>query len=158
MFELIATCPFTRGQEVTFWYSSDCSDVIIANFGFLHPLVPPCAAPEDWQKRSDEWREKTELREQELWEVYRKYDMLKEELASMESQLRSCECSEDGEKKRVYAMPTASSSGGGVAEANSQNLRKDGGHHSLRQEFGVRGRMHDQHQQEITHQVMEELG
>ncbi|KAL7536034.1 hypothetical protein ACHAXR_006876 [Thalassiosira sp. AJA248-18] len=156
VFELIATCPFTKGQEVTFYYSSDCSDVIIANFGFLHPLVPQCAAPEDWEKKSDEWKEKTKMREKELWEVYRKVDLLKDELAILESQLVTCEC-EDGEKKKqhqhqqLYSMPTASSS----IESNHK-LRKDGQHHSLRQDIGVRGRMNEQAQ--ITEEMMEELG
>ena len=135
---------------MTFWYSSDCSDAIIANFGFLHPLVPPCAAPEDWEKKSDEWKEKTEMRERELWEVLRKVELLKDELAVLESQLVSCEC-EDGEKKHIYSMPTASS-------IESIQKRKDGHQHSLPQDIGVRGRIHELEQQDITQEMMEELG
>lgn len=98
-FDLVATCPFSRGQEVTFWYSSDCGDVIAASFGFLHPLVPPCPRPEDERKREEEERrEEAALRETELWEAYRRMDLLKEEMAALESQLVSCEC-EDGERK-----------------------------------------------------------
>ena len=150
VFDLIATCPFTKGQEVTFWYSSDCSDVIIANFGFLHPLVPPCAPPEDWEKRSDEWRDTTKLREKELWEVYRNMDLLKEEMAVLESQLVSCDC-EDGEKKQNQeqqqldsAMSTASSSGSAAATAEAN------------QQLRIRGRINEQVQ--INQKMMEELG
>ena len=30
-FEVIATCKFLQGEEVTFWYSDDCENVMIAN-------------------------------------------------------------------------------------------------------------------------------
>ena len=164
VFELIATCPFTKGQEVTFFYSSDCSDVIIANFGFLHPLVPPCDVPpsqEEWERKSEEWDEKTKMWEKELWEVYQKQDLLKDGLTVLESQLVSCEC-EDGERKddakqqqqQVYSMPTESSSAG--AEVN--NNKKPQHHHSLRQDsnFGVRGRVNEPDY--ATKEMMEELG
>jgi len=146
-FELIAACSFTKGQEVTFWYSSDCSDVIVANFGFLHPLVPKCEAPKDWKEKSMELKEKTKA-------LQRKVDLLRQERTELEGRLSRCENEEDDdqeEKQKVeYAMPTANS-----PETHQQKLRKDG-HHSLRQEVRVRGRMHDQ--QEITEQMMEELG
>jgi len=148
-FELIAACPFTKGQEVTFWYSSDCSDVIIANFGFLHPLVPKCEAPKDWKEKSMELKEKTKA-------LQRKVDLLKQERDDLESRLIKCKCEEDDpeeQKKLEYAMPTANSPE--TQQQQQQKLRKDG-HHSLRQEVRVRGRMHDQ--QEITEQMMEELG
>lgn len=135
---------------MTFWYSSDCADAIIANYGFMHPLVPSCITTEDWEKEGSEWREKTKKREKELWEVYRRVDLLKDELAELERKLISCGC-DDGEKKHIYSMPTASS-------AEAKKLRKDG-HHSLRQDIGVRGRVHEIDEQEITiQQAMEELG
>ncbi len=149
-FELIATCPFTKGQEVTFWYSSDCADAIIANYGFIHPLVPSCTTPDDWEKESGEWREKTKMREKELWDVYRRVDLLKNEVAALERKMISCGCN-DEEKKQIYSMPTVSS-------AEAKKLRKDG-HHSLRQDIGVRGRVHEIDEQEIAiQQAMEELG
>ena len=115
--------------------------------------MPPCAAPEDWEKKSDEWREKAEITEKELWEVYQKNDLLKEELAGLESQLISCGCENGEKKKEIYSMPTAS---GATAEVN-QKLRKDGAHHSLRQDVGVRGRMHGLEQKDVT-SLEEELG
>ncbi|KAL7519796.1 hypothetical protein ACHAWX_004553 [Stephanocyclus meneghinianus] len=134
-FELIATCPFETGQEVTFWYSSDCSDVIVANYGFLHPLVPPCMSLEDWKDRAEIFEEKARICEDEMWDLYSRFDLLKEELSDMSSQLVECGCIE-GEKKHSipFAEKTARS------DLLQQKLRKEG--HSARQDFGVRGHSH----------------
>lgn len=118
-FELIATCPFKTGQEITFWYSSDCSDIIVANYGFLHPLVPPCKHSDDWKDKAERLEEKDRIREEEIWDVYRQMDLLKEELSDMDSQMLECGC-RDGEKK-----------------LDQQKLRKES--HSPRHEIGVRG-------------------
>jgi len=96
-FEFVATCSFEVGQEVTFWYSSECSDVIIANYGFLHPLVPPCPAPppEDDVETIQKWKARAKHLEEQLWDAYTDMDLLKDELIVMQSQLISCGC-EDG--------------------------------------------------------------
>ena len=153
-FELIAACPFAKGQEVTFWYSSDCSDVIIANYGFLHPLVPPCAAVSDdidWEKKSNALRKKV--------------DTLYEDLAILESRLIGCQNSDskkddNGKMKDViYAMPTTSTTKDTIdTKMHQQKLRKDGGqqHNSLRP---IRGRVvNELAQQDINSDMMEELG
>ncbi|KAL7539513.1 hypothetical protein ACHAWF_006432 [Thalassiosira exigua] len=150
VFELVATCPFSKGQEVTFWYSSDCSDVIIANFGFLHPLVPPCIAQEDWEKRSEEWEEKAGLREKELWEAYKKVDLLSDELAVLESQLVSCGC-EGGERKEQPVNPMVA-----VVESTAEASHKLRNGQSPLQHTRVRGRTNEQEQ--IAKEMMEELG
>ncbi|KAL3788589.1 hypothetical protein HJC23_005248 [Cyclotella cryptica] len=131
-FELIATCPFETGQEVTFWYSSDCSDVMVANYGFLHPLVPPCTSFEDWKDRAEIFEEKARICEDEMWDLYRRMDLLKEELNDMNSQLVGCGCIE-GEKKQSipFSEKTART------DLLQQKLRKDG--HSTRHDVGVRG-------------------
>ncbi len=79
--------------------------------------------------------------EKELWEVYERVDLLKDALAVLDSRLISCGC-EVGEKKQTY-----------LSEAN-QKLRKNGHHHALRQEV----RAQELDQQQLTQQVMEELG
>jgi hypothetical protein len=123
-FELIATCPFKTGQEVTFYYSSDCSDVIVANYGFLHPLVPTCNNNNDWKSRAEALEEKDGMREAEMWELYQQIDLLREELSDMHSQLIDCDC-EEGEKKI----------------SDHQKLRRE--NHSTRHDIGVRGHSHN---------------
>mmetsp|Transcript_31695 Transcript_31695/g.58056 ORF Transcript_31695/g.58056 Transcript_31695/m.58056 type:complete len:329 (-) Transcript_31695:97-1083(-) len=162
-FDLIATCSFEKGEEVTFWYSSDCADVIIANFGFLHPLVPPCEQPpppddeEDRErKKSEEWKDEASLRERELWEVYGRMDVLKEEMAVLESRLERCECEEDGEVKRggeqlqqQKQQQRMDSMTGGAGSGESAAVEAN---HKVR----IRGRINEQAQ--LNQEMMEELG
>ena len=56
MFKSLATSLFLEGQEVTFFYSDDCEDVIIANYGFMHPMVPKCPSTDEWHERSELWQ------------------------------------------------------------------------------------------------------
>lgn len=37
-FQIISTCPFRKGQEVTFWYSDECDHIMIGKYGFTHPV------------------------------------------------------------------------------------------------------------------------
>lgn len=41
-FQIISTCPFRKGQEVTFWYSDKCDHVMIGMYGFTHPVSDLC--------------------------------------------------------------------------------------------------------------------
>jgi len=95
-----------------------------------------------------ELKEKTKV-------LQRKVDLLKQERSDLESRLSRCENEDYQEEKQKveYAMPTANSPE--TQQQQQQKLRKDG-HHSLRQDVRVRGSMHDQ--EEITEQMMEELG
>ena len=102
-FEVVATCPFLEGQEVTFWYSDDCDDVIISNYGFTHPMVPRCPTIEDWKYRNKMWKDYAETLEKTLNEAYEDlYDTLQE--------LKSCDCHDgqdngDSDRNIVYVAP-----------------------------------------------------
>lgn len=121
-FELIATCPFKIGQEVTFYYSGDCSDIMIANYGFLHPLIPPCTNSDVWKDKAEALEKTDKMRDGEMWDLYQQMDLLKEELGDLHTQVIECGC-EDGEKK-------------------TQKLRKENNHPS-RHDIGVRGHSHN---------------
>ncbi|EED89074.1 predicted protein [Thalassiosira pseudonana CCMP1335] len=140
-FELIATCPFQVGQEITFYYSPACSDVIVANYGFLHPLVPPCASLEDWKGKSKSWEAKATLREEELYDVYRRMDLLHDELNELQSRLLNCDCEDDEKKEQRSTMNKDNAAPSLNKDMLHRKLRKDG--NSIRHEVGVRGRMND---------------
>ena len=169
VFELIATCPFKAGQEVTFYYSSECADVIIANYAFLHPLVPPCASLDEVKEKSEEWKNQAMVAEEKLWKAHRQVDVLKGEILALESQLQSCESGEDKVyEKELYSMPTSSENSKTAGDEmpsdsettpSHQKLRKEGQPSSSRNhEVGVRGRIHEPSHQEFDEQIMEELG
>lgn len=162
VFELIATCPFKAGQEVTFYYSSECADVIIANYAFLHPLVPPCVTLEEAKEKSEEWKIQAMDAEKKLWKAHHQVEVLMGEVLALESQLRSCE---SGEDEVIESMPTSNeksktveneTSGDSGSLPSQQKLRKDSS--SRNHEVGVRGRMHESSHEEFDEQIMEELG
>jgi len=168
VFELIATCPFKAGQEVTFYYSSECADVIIANYAFLHPLVPPCTTLDEVKEKSEEWKIQAMDAEKKLWKAHRQVEVLMDEVLSLESQLQSCESGKDkvvSDTQMMHSMPTSNEKSkkvrdettiDSVATPSHQKLRKDSS--SRNHEVGVRGRMHEFSQEEFDEQIMEELG
>ena len=81
-FEIIATCPFQKGQEVTFWYADACQDVFVANYGFTHPIVSttPCPDNHVWQL------------EQELNFAFDELELLDRELDTALHYLKECDC------------------------------------------------------------------
>jgi hypothetical protein len=92
MFEIVASCSFQKGQEVTFWYGDECQDVMIGVYGFTHPMVPRCPSAEDYRTMCDEWQ----LRAKQLEEdVLAKDELVKEldsEIKSYQNILEDCAC------------------------------------------------------------------
>lgn len=114
-FEIIATCAFKKGQEVTFWYSNECDDVMVGVYGFSHPLVPPC-------KSSEEWRLRADILEEKLKDAHEDLKMLEDELEYVDSVLAECDCcheeGKNGQNSRLRHeehTPTPNSNGGGAA-------------------------------------------
>lgn len=87
-FEVIATCDFVQGQEITFWYSDACDDVMMANYGFIHPLLPKCPTVHDWKKKSDMWKKYAEELERLIGDVY-------QDLNEAIDDLKKCDCSNE---------------------------------------------------------------
>jgi SET domain len=96
-FEIIATCNFRKGEEVTFWYSDECQHVMIGIYGFSHPLIPSCPTSEDLRL------ENTVL-EDRIMEAYHELDRVEKELYSVEDILMRCECCRY-EKKSARETP-----------------------------------------------------
>lgn len=90
-FNIVATCKFRPGQEVTFYYSDDCSDIMFANYGFVHPMVPMCPTAEEYRTRSDAWRDYADKLEGVLEETYQDVDRLEGEVRELYARIRACD-------------------------------------------------------------------
>jgi hypothetical protein len=125
-FDIVASCSFQTGQEVTFWYSDECDDIIAGSYGFTHPMVPKCPTAQDWRYTSEEWRGKAELLAEQLGEAYDDLNHLYEELEHAQDILNGCDCCR-------YEKRVASNSNG-----NGNNM-KGSRRERLRHEPSVRG-------------------
>jgi hypothetical protein len=93
-FELVATCPFFKGQEVTYWYSDDCEDIMIANYGFTHPMVPACPTIDDLRYEMDLWKSRSSNFEAEVVSLLDEMETLEKEIARLQYVVSSCNCNE----------------------------------------------------------------
>lgn len=83
-FDIVATCPFTKGQEITFWYTDACEDVFVANYGFTTPmLVPKCPHPAT---------ERIQQLEEALQGAWQDLDMLDSEVDRLLEVIHDCHC------------------------------------------------------------------
>lgn len=91
-FDIIASCNFTAGQEVTFWYSDECEDIVIGNYGFSHPMVPKCPTADDLKDARDKWKEKALALEEALEDAYEDMDVMDTELQHVQRIVANCDC------------------------------------------------------------------
>jgi SET domain len=94
-FEVIATCSFAPGQEVTFWYSDECVDVMVAVYGFTHLMVPPCPSLEEYRRQSETFKARAQDLQDRLLEAYERMDQLEAELEVVTNILEGCESCDD---------------------------------------------------------------
>lgn len=86
-FEIIATCPFRKGQEITFWYADACEDVFMANYGFTMPfLVPKCP------NAKDEAAATIRHLSQDLGFAYQQLDRMDQQIDELLGVLHDCHC------------------------------------------------------------------
>jgi hypothetical protein len=105
-FEIIATCAFRPGQEVTFWYSDECDHIIVGLYGFMHPMIPPCPSAEDYRRTSDEWRGRAEELELQLLESNEDLYRLDRETSYLHKLLKDCDCQTYNEEIKKLAIGT----------------------------------------------------
>lgn len=91
-FEIVASCSFKKGQEVTFWYSDECDDIMAGSYGFTHPMVPVCPTAEEYRTSSEEWKERTLQLEEQLSEALDDLNYIYAELQRAEAILSGCDC------------------------------------------------------------------
>lgn len=123
-FELVATCSFQTGQEVTYWYSDDCDDVVIANYGFTHPMVPSCPSAVELQQDIDFWKRRALNLETEIGHAYDDIDELEREMERAVSLLTSCNC--DGFKRPRAASKSRKGSGDTTHDDAHDHIRGSG--------------------------------
>ncbi|KAG7337497.1 SET methyltransferase domain containing protein [Nitzschia inconspicua] len=86
-FEIIATCPFRQGQEITFWYTDACEDVFMANYGFTMPLlVPKCP------NANDEAVATIQHLSRDLGFAYEQLHRMDQQIDELVSVLHDCHC------------------------------------------------------------------
>ena len=117
-FEVIATCSFHKGEEVTFWYSNECDDVMMGVYGFSHPLIQPC-------RTNEEWRLDAADLEEELQGAYDDLELLEGQLDMLEAILADCDCCDEdaGEPKLRHEQRSARRSSKGSND-RQQRIRR----------------------------------
>ena len=105
-FEIVATCEFQKGQEITFWYTDACEDIFVANYGFTMPMmVPKCtkhtatsttsssnSMKEDFLLQQQQQEQQQEYLEDELFHAYQELDRLDRRLDFLMNVLEDCHC------------------------------------------------------------------
>ncbi|GKY99827.1 hypothetical protein MPSEU_000936500 [Mayamaea pseudoterrestris] len=91
-FEIIASCSFLKGQEVTFWYANECDHVMVGVYGFTHPLVPKCPSAEEYHRMSEEWQRQAKELYDEVDQKNQLVAQLDAEVAFYQDVLERCSC------------------------------------------------------------------
>ena len=94
-FNVIASCSFEPGQEITFYYSGDCEDVIYGNYGFVHPMIPACPTSADMKKESESWMAKSQELNTALVAAYEDMDTMEADINNLADRLEGCGCQEE---------------------------------------------------------------
>jgi hypothetical protein len=105
-FEIIATCAFRQGQEVTFFYSDECDHIMVGLYGFMHPMIPPCPSAEDYRRASDDWKRRADELELQLLESNEDLYRLDREASHLHKLLKDCDCQNYKEELRKLAIRT----------------------------------------------------
>lgn len=92
VFELISSCQYKKGQEVTFYYGDECEDVMVGLYGFTHPDILPCPTTEEYRQQVEDWRLRVEELEKKLKETFEHLDRAEEDLKKLNDILDECNC------------------------------------------------------------------
>lgn len=118
-FDIIATCNFKKGEEVTFWYSDECQHVIMGIYGFSHPLIPLCPSTEDLRLLNEELEDK-------LADTINDLEMMQKELEFVEEILIGCDCCHYEKKRQSERSPVSSRRSEDPAVSGSRSRKRHG--------------------------------
>jgi hypothetical protein len=151
-FDIVASCNFRKGQEVTFWYSDECDHVLIGVYGFTHPIVPPCPTVEDYRRSSQEWQQQALLYQEQLQFLQNEFDAIEWEHRRLTEIFNACgkesccrkiiegymKAQEQQQKRRQVPLASesgSSGSGGGADNGDSKDHGNARGHEHVRGGF-----------------------
>jgi len=138
-YSIVAVCPYTSGQEVTFYYSDDCEDIIIANYGFSHPMIPRCPTMfEDLKVQITQLKDQAETLTDKLISTQNKLMEVEEEILRLR---HGCNCNCGDSSREVLFIESSTT---GMRGNNREDSEKSEGTH---------GRI-----RRITRRSMEEIG
>lgn len=89
-FEITASCPFRKGQEVTFWYGDECDQIMVGVYGFAHPMIRKCPSAEEYRLQAADWKRRATIAEVALERADSERIELRQELQIVDDILRSC--------------------------------------------------------------------
>jgi len=133
----VAVCNYSMGQEITFYYSDDCEDIIIANYGFLHPMIPKCPSLEDLRIQNIQLKDQVETLTDAWINIQHKLLEAEEEIQRLRY---GCNSGNAPESENVETMKTT---GGGMRREDSASEKGEGAHGRIRR---------------ITRRSIEEIG
>lgn len=99
-------------------------DVVIANYGFTHPMVPSCPSAVELQQDIDFWKRRALNLETEIGHAYDDIDELEREMERAVSLLTSCNC--DGFKRPRAASKSRKGSGDTTHDDAHDHIRGSG--------------------------------
>ena len=77
-------------------FAHDTKIQVVAAYGFMHPIIPPCPSAEEYRRRSEDWQRRAERLEGRLNVLYGALEQAEMDLEHLYEYLRSCDGCRNG--------------------------------------------------------------